>query len=135
MNWEDILKVGFIPADAGERQMLNTGGVNWMDAFDKYGFDDGHENNGQTEAIAQYLRRYDLEVNVLTGGHNTYIRSVLQKEPQKGVDNYKQGITLTGEIHFGVGGRSPERKDFSPKLLELLDKIYGKSTKSSGIAR
>ena len=104
MNWEDILKR-----------------MNWMDAFDKYGFDDGYENTGQTEEIARYLRKHDYEVNVLTGGHNTYIRSVIST---KGVRD---------DIQFSIGGRSPKRSDFSPELLKLLDKRYGESTKSEGL--
>lgn len=119
MSWEDIIKIGYIPSDAKER---GTATINWMEAFDKFGFDDGHENNGQTEAIAQYLRKNNYEVNVLTGGHNTYIRSVLLKKPKSSL-----------ELHYGFNNRSAERNDFNPKLLELLDRRYGKSMKSEGI--
>ena len=118
MTWEDIIKIGYIPSDARKRSAPT---INWMDAFSKYGFDDGYENTGQTEEIAEYLRKHDYEVKVLTGGHNTYIRSVISTKEDG------------DEIHFSVGGRSPERQDFSHELLKLLDGKYGKSMKSEGI--
>ena len=33
MNWEDIIKIGYIPSDARKRSAPT---INWLDAFDKF---------------------------------------------------------------------------------------------------
>tara|TARA_R100001443_G_scaffold72179_1_gene80266 strand:- start:37 stop:420 length:384 start_codon:yes stop_codon:yes gene_type:complete len=125
MNWEDIIKVGFIPSDARKR---STPTMNWMDAFDKFGFDDGEENKGQTEEIADFLSKNGYKTQLIeAGGHNTYIKWVV-KEPEK-FQNRLYEYPTDSRRHRG----SPSRDSFDKELLKLLDDKYGKSMKSEGI--
>ena len=119
MNWEDIIKVGYIPSDARKRSAPT---INWLDAFDKFGFDDGEENKGQTEEIADFLadNKYYAQLNA-SGGHNTYIFQIYDSEGERAYPNEK------------AGSRYGKRNMFPPKLLKLLDGKYGKSTKSEHI--
>ena len=120
MNWEDIIKVGYIPSDARKR---STPTMNWMDAFHKFGFDDGEEYKGQTEEVVDFLYENGyLAQFVESGGHNTYISAVIEKG--EGIAYPKDGKMFPS---------TPSRRDFIPKLLKLLDDKYGKSMKSEGI--
>ena len=120
MNWEDIIKIGYIPSDARER---STPTMNWMDAFDKFGFDDGAEYKGQTVEISEFLRKNGYLAHLVeAGGHNTYISAVIEKG--EGIAYPKDGIKFP---------RSPDREYFKPELLKLLDDKYGKSMKSEHI--
>tara|TARA_R100000700_G_C3135449_1_gene119103 strand:+ start:461 stop:829 length:369 start_codon:yes stop_codon:yes gene_type:complete len=120
MNWEDIIKVGYIPSDARKRSAPT---INWLDAFDKFGFDDGAENTGQTEEIAEFLRKNGYLAHLVeAGGHNTYISAVIEKG--EGIAYPKDGIKFR---------RSPDREYFKSELLKLLDGKYGKSMKSEHI--
>ena len=65
MNWEDIIKVGYIPSDARKRSAPT---INWMDAFHKFGFDDGHEYSGQTEEIAMFLQKNGYSAQLVEAG-------------------------------------------------------------------
>ena len=124
MNWEDILKIGYIPSDAKERSAPT---INWMDAFDKFGFDDGHEYKGQTEEVADFLYENGYLAQLThAGGHNTYITAVKEEGEIRSAYNRGGNRSIWG---------SPERKHFIPKLLKLLDGKYGKSMKSEGIKR
>ena len=92
MDWENILKKD----------------INWLDAFHKFGFNDGENYTGQTEAIAGFL----------------------------GTKGYLSYVTKSGEKVYPLDSeesRSGTREDFAPELLKLLDDRYGKSTKSEGI--
>ena len=122
MSWEDIIKVGYIPSDARKRSAPT---INWMDAFDKFGFDDGYENDGQTEEIAEFLEKNGYSAQLVeAGGHNTYITAVNEIGEMRSAYNRGGNRNIRG---------SPERKHFIPKLLKLLDEKYGKSMKSEGI--
>jgi len=119
MSWEDIIKIGYIPSDARKR---SAPAINWLDAFDKFGFDDGAENTGQTEEIADFLadNKYYAQLNV-SGGHNTYIFQIYDSEGERAYPIDK------------AGSRYGTRDMFPPKLLKLLDGKYGKSMKSEHI--
>jgi len=106
MDWENILKKE----------------INWLDAFDKFGFDDGYENEGYTDEIADFLednKYYAQSINA--GGHNTYIFQIYDSEGERAYPIDK------------AGSRYGTRDMFPPKLLKLLDGRYGKSTKSEHI--
>lgn len=125
MNWEDIIKIGYIPSDARKRSAST---INWMDAFDKFGFDDGHEYNGQTEEIAEFLQKNGYSAQLVeAGGHNTYIKSVV-KLPEK-FQNRLYEYPTDSRRHRDA----PSRDSFDKELLKLLDDKYGKSMKSEGI--
>ena len=120
MNWEDIIKVGYIPSDARERGAPT---INWMDAFHKFGFDDGEEYKGQTESIANFLEKRGYTPHIVeAGGHNTYISAVMEGE--KGIAYPKGGKMFPS---------MPTRRDFDSELLKVLDDKYGKSEKPEGI--
>jgi len=125
MTWEDIIKVGYIPSDAKERSAPT---INWMDAFHKYGFDDGEENNGQTEEIADFLSKNGYKTQLIeAGGHNTYIKWVV-KEPEKYQHRLYEYPTDSRRYRD-----APSRDSFTKELLKLLDGKYGKSMKSKGV--
>ena len=106
MTWENILK----------RK------INWLDAFDKFGFDDGAEYEGQTEKIADFLEENMYSPTLVSAGaHNTYISRILD-------DDGKKVYPRKGE-HSRYG----ERYLFSKKLLKLLDDEYGRSKESEHI--
>ena len=112
MNWENILKKD----------------INWLDAFHKFGFNDGENYTGQTEAIAGFLgTKGYLSYVTKSGGHNTFIRAIYKRTIAEGYDKEKV-YPLDSEE-----SRSGAREDFAPELLKLLDDRYGKSTKSEGI--
>lgn len=112
MDWENILKKE----------------INWLDAFHKFGFDDGHEYNGQTEEIADFLgTKGYLSYVTKSGGHNTFIRAIHKRTLSEGYDKEKVYPLDSKE------SRSGAREDFAPELLKLLDDRYGKSTESEGI--
>tara|TARA_R100000231_G_scaffold89779_1_gene67817 strand:- start:679 stop:1044 length:366 start_codon:yes stop_codon:yes gene_type:complete len=119
MSWEDIIKIGYIPSDARKRSAPT---INWLDAFDKFGFDDGAENKGQTEDIVDFLEDNKYKSHLTyAGGHNTYISRIEDFDGEK-------VYPIEGE-----SSRYGKRRFFPPKLLKLLDGKYGKSTKSEHI--
>ena len=118
-DWKDIIKIGYIPSDARKRSAPT---INWLDAFDKFGFNDGADNIGQTEDIADFLEdnKYYAQLTY-AGSHNTYISRIEDFDGEK-------AYPIEGET-----SRYGTRDMLSPKLLKLLDDKYGKSMKSKHI--
>lgn len=96
MTWQDILKQK----------------INWLDAFDKYGFNDGQDNRGQTEEIADFLESKGYTPMVVSGAHNTYIGEIA-----------KDGDTVLER------NQSHDRDDLPSQLAKLLDNRFGKAVK------
>jgi hypothetical protein len=100
MTWQDILKQK----------------INWLDAFDKYGFNDGQDYTGQTEEVANFLEREGYTPMIFSGAHNTYIGKLLKLG---GMD---------GDIVLDKSN-SHDRDAFPPQLAKLLDDKFGKAVK------
>ena len=106
MDWENILKKE----------------INWLDAFDKFGFDDGYENEGYTDEVVDFLEKEGYRVHMtFASGHNEYIPQI---DDSEGNRVYPKDEKRT---------RYATRDKFPTELLKLLDAKFGKSMKSEGI--
>ena len=96
MTWQNILKQK----------------INWLDAFDKYGFNDGQDNRGHTDSIVDFLYDEGYTPMVVGGGHNVYISQIKKDDD----------IVLERN-------QSHDRSDFPAELAKLLDDKFGKAVK------
>jgi hypothetical protein len=91
------------------------GQVKWVDAFDKYGYEDG-DGTIHTPAIAEFLESKGYQVEYESYGHHNTIITEL-------IDPNGKLVVRIGE--GGYKGYEDPRGYLPAKLVEMLDEEFG----------
>jgi hypothetical protein len=103
-----------------QRPPIELGEINWCDAFNKFGYEDG-DGKVWTSTVADYLQSIGYEVEYEGWGmHNTVITKLVDS-------NGKHIISDDYDLNKFVLGYDDPRKYLPKGLIEKLDTEFGEA--------